>query len=87
MEILEHLNQCLAHLQYVQNYSPLTTASMRSAITLFVKMTKTEDLKGLTQHKVEDWLIEGRIKRNWRAATYIDYHKRMSTFIAWLVKR
>ena len=59
MEIIEHLNQCLAHLQYVQNYSPFTISSTRSAVILFVKMTKTENLSGLTQNRIEDWLMQG----------------------------
>ncbi|MDD2891493.1 MAG: tyrosine-type recombinase/integrase [Candidatus Gracilibacteria bacterium] len=50
-------------------------------------MTKAKDLRDLTKNRIEDWLIEGRLTRNWKASTYIDYHKRFGTFLTWLSKR
>lgn len=87
MEILDYLNQCCIQLEHVQNYSPATIASIRNAVRFFVKTTKVRSLKDLTRNNVEDWLIDGRIERKWKATTYLDYHKRLTTFITWLVKR
>ena len=50
-------------------------------------MTKAQDLKQLTRDKIEGWLLDGRVNRKWKAATYTDYHKRMNTFLTWLLKR
>jgi len=87
MEIITLLDQCLIQLEHVQSYSPATISSIRCAVRLFIRTAKVEDLKHLTRDKVEDWLIDGRITRKWRAVTYVDYHKRINTFITWLVKR
>ena len=85
--ILDLLDQCILHLTHIQNYSRTTTQSIRSVVKFFVTSTGINDIRRVSRDRVEDWLLEGRIKRGWKSVTYIDYHKRLNTFFRWLEKK
>ena len=36
---------------------------------------------------VEEWLLQGRIKKSWLPNTYLTHHKHLSGFCKWLVKK
>ena len=41
----------------------------------------------MTQHRIEHWLMSGRMERNWKAWTYIGYWKSFHCFFKWLEKK
>ncbi|EKE28355.1 MAG: site-specific tyrosine recombinase XerC [uncultured bacterium (gcode 4)] len=86
-EINMLLDQFTSQLLYVNNYSKVTTTSIKGTFIFLMRSTGICMLDELTRDLVEEWLIKGRMTKNWKASTYISHHKHINTFMNWLVNK
>lgn len=76
-EIEELLDQCLIHAIHIRNISPLYVQCIRGTYARFLADTGITSLSECTRFRIEQWLLDGRIKKNWAAWTYRTEHKNL----------
>lgn len=84
--ILEHMEKFLQYCEFFRNYSPYTLNGYRSNLGCFLKHSKLRYPSQLNKEIFEQWLMNGRLKRKWSAATFLHKHKYWNVFLAWMVK-
>lgn len=86
-EITILVDQCLLHLEHIQNLALSYRTSVKSTMRIFCRDTGLVTLSECTKNNIENWLIDCRIKRKWKAATFRGRHRNMNVFFRWLLKR
>lgn len=81
------LNQLYQQMLHINWYSKSTIKTMDSTFKIFFKDNNINALKDVNRDIIEEWLINWRINKNWKPATYISYHKHLNNFFKWLEKK
>ncbi len=69
-EITILVDQCLLHLEHIQNLAPSYRVSVRDTMRIFCRDTGIVSLNECTRDNIENWLIDRRIKNKWKASTF-----------------
>lgn len=86
MDILKAFEAHAATMLAMRNFSPVTLKGRGNTLKFFVKFTGITDLSGVTEDTARDYLLRGRLERNWSASTFITHHKHLNVFYKWCVK-
>jgi len=86
MDILKAFEVHAAYMLAMRNYSPVTLKGRETVLKFFVKSTGITDLSAVTEDTARDYLLRGRLDRNWAASTFITHHKHLNVFYKWCVK-
>lgn len=71
---------------YMRGYSPLTIKRYRQVINYYCNFAKVKEIEEVTDKNVRDLFVYGRTERNWKANTFICYHKSLMVFFRWCVE-
>jgi len=55
-------------------------------IKYYQKVTGIDEISDITKNNVKEFLMQGRIKKNWKASSFITAHKSLFVFFQWCVK-
>ena len=72
---------------YIKGYSKETIRSYRGAINFFCKSLEIYDINQVTEAKVRQFFMNGRINRKWKPATFLGYHKSLIVFFRFAVEK
>lgn len=77
----------LQYCQAIRNYAPVTIQGYKSTLKLFFRETNVNFMNDLNHEIIEQWFFDGRLKRKWCPVTFRHHHKRLNTFLQWLVDK
>jgi len=72
---------------YIKGYSNKTIGSYKNAINFFCKSLAIFELHEINEQNTRQFFIDGRIKRNWKPATFLTYHKSLVVFFRFAVQK
>ncbi|MBF05212.1 hypothetical protein CL644_00690 [bacterium] len=71
---------------YIKGYSPQTIGRYRQVINYFCNLYNISEIEEITEVNVRNLFVHGRAERNWKANTFICYHKSLMVFFRWCVE-
>ncbi len=86
-EITILVDQCLLHLEHIQDLSLSYRTSVKDTLRIFCRDTHIVSLSECTRDNIENWLIDRRIKNKWKASSFRSRHRNLNVFFRWLLKR
>ena len=75
------------HGTVIRNYRPATIKAYKSSFRLFLQEMKLETLDQVNRRVMEEFLYNGREKRNWSSVTFRQYYKHFNCFFKWCIDR
>jgi len=87
MEIQTATQQFCDYSIFVKNYSSSTIFRYKTSIKIFSKDVGVNDIAEITEKKVREWFLDGRINKHWTPSTFITYHKSLLVFFRWCNKQ
>lgn len=79
-----HARFCQHSLAFKGN-TPRTIYWFQTDFRMFLKYKPITELKELTQEAIEDWILYGKLERNWKAHTIRKRLQSMGIFLKWCV--
>lgn len=83
MDIEILANKFYEHSKYIRGYSEQTIRRYRQSIGQYSRFAGTRLIADASAKSVREFLMHGRVQRNWTANTFIVYHKSLSVFFKW----
>lgn len=88
MENILHLHEAFCdEALIIRNLSPRTVKWYKSDFFLFKKLSGIETLKDITQERLREFFIKGRLERKWSPERYHNLYKALKAFFKWCQKR
>ena len=81
------LEEFCDHANYIQGLSKTTIKRYRNVIGFFCSHAGIESIDQVTDDKVRELFLIGRVERNWAPNTSIVYHKTLAVFFRWCMKK
>lgn len=81
------IKQYLVYLEFVKNYTKVTVWWIKSSLNYFMNENKIYYINEINKDSVEEWLLNWRVQKKWKASTYISHHKHLNWFFKWLEKK
>jgi site-specific recombinase XerD len=70
---------------YMRGYSPSTLRKYKHIINFFKSYTGLQNIKDINEKNLRSFFLFGRIERNWKPGTFINFHRTISVFFQWCV--
>lgn len=87
MEISFLFEQYIAYITHMRWYTPATINGYRDTFKAIQKDIPMRSVHEISQFTIENWLMDGRIRKKWMPNTFICHHKRLNCFFEWLKKK
>lgn len=68
---------------FIRGYSKYTIRRYRQVLNFYCQCTGINSIEDVTNENVRSFLFYGRTKRQWKANTFIIYHKTFVVFFRW----
>jgi site-specific recombinase XerD len=83
MDIKVLANQFYDYSNYFRGYSKPTIKRYRQAILFYCKIAQVETIEQVSNENIKALFFYGRSQRNWKANTFLSYHKSLAVFFNW----
>lgn len=72
---------------YIRGVSPMTVKRYREKIGAFYRTMNIDDIEEVTEKVVQQYFLQGRVKKQWKTATYRTYYMTLVVFFRWCIKK
>lgn len=83
IELLAH--RFYDHSKYIRGRSRPTIRGYRAGIGQYIKHAGITNLKDVTNRNIRDFLLAGRVEKNWQAGTYLLHYRSLNVFFTWCI--
>lgn len=71
---------------YIKGYSQLTIKRYKVVLNFAFRSMDVYSINEINEKNVQLFFLNGRSHRNWKANTYLTYHKTLRVFLSWCIK-
>lgn len=87
MEVSFLFEQFIAYITHMRWYTPATVLWYQHTFKAIQKDINMTSIHGVNQFTIENWLMDGRIRKKWMPNTFIFHHKHLNCFFEWMKKK
>lgn len=73
--------------KYIRGYSPQTIKRYRQMINYYCRFANVETFEEVTNDNIRALFFHGRTERQWKANTFIVFHKSLLVFFRWAIQQ
>lgn len=72
---------------YIRGVSPRTVKRYREKVGAFYRAMNISSIEDITEKKVHEYFLKGRVEKQWKTATYRTYYMTLIVFFRWCIKK